>query len=128
MNTTTEPSEITTTNAQRRRCHAIGMIVGGAAAIALFAFVGTTWPGAPETTVASGTVQLMDSATPVPLRVQDVDDDDSGQDEAQLQQQNNAMQMMIQSEQQAEEQNEQAQQQALQDELQAQQTEQQADQ
>jgi preprotein translocase subunit SecF len=128
MNTTKEPSEITTTNAQRRRCHAIGMIVGGAAAIALFAFLGTTWPGAPETTVASGTVQLMDSATPAPLRVQDVDDDDSGQDEAQLQQQNNAMQMMIQSEQQAEEQNEQAQQQALQDELQAQQTEQQADQ
>ncbi|HZC10614.1 MAG TPA: hypothetical protein VE485_11410 [Mycobacterium sp.] len=127
MNTTKEPSEITTTNVQRRRCHAIGMIVGGAAAIALFAFLGTTWPGAPETTVASGTVQLMDSATPAPLRVQDVDDD-SGQDEAQLQQQNNAMQMMIQSEQQAEEQNEQAQQQALQDELQAQQTEQQADQ
>jgi preprotein translocase subunit SecF len=128
MNTTTEPSEITTTNAQRRRCHAIGMIVGGAAAVALFAFLGTTWPGAPETTVASGTVQLMDSASSAPLRVQDVDDDDSGQDEAQLQQQNNAMQMMIQSEQQAEEQNEQAQQQALQDELQAQQTEQQADQ
>jgi preprotein translocase subunit SecF len=125
--TTTEPSEITPTNAQRRRCHAIGMIVGGAAAVALFAFLGTTWSGAPETTVASGTVQLMDSATSAPLRVQDVDDD-SGQDEAQLQQQNNAMQMMIQSEQQAEEQNEQAQQQALQDELQAQQTEQQADQ
>ena len=127
MNTTKEPSEITTTNAQPRRCHAIAMIVGGAAAIALFAFVGTTGPGAPETTVASGAVQLMDSATPSPLRAQDVDDD-SGQDEAQLQQQNNAMQMMIQSEQQAEEQNEQAQQQALQDELQAQQTEQQADQ
>jgi hypothetical protein len=126
MNTTTEPSDINTTEAQRRRCHAIGMIVCGAAAIALFAFVGTTWPGAPESTVASGTVQLMDSATPAPLRVQDVDDDSD--DEAQLQQQNNAMQMMIQSEQQAEEQNEQAQQQALQDELQAQQTEQQADQ
>jgi preprotein translocase subunit SecF len=127
MNTTKEPSEIATTNARRRRCPAIGMIVDGAAALALFAFLGTTWPGAPVTTVASGTVQLMDSATPAPLRVQDVDDD-SGQDEAQLQQQNNAMQMMIQSEQQAEEQNEQAQQQALQDELQAQQTEQQTDQ
>jgi hypothetical protein len=126
MNTTKEPSEITTTNAQPRRCHAIAMIVGGAAAIALFAFVGTTGPGAPETTVASGAVQLMDSATPAPLRVQDVDDDSD--DEAALQQQNNATQMMIQSEQQAEEQNEQAQQQALQDELQAQQTEQQADQ
>jgi hypothetical protein len=125
MNTTTEPSEINRTNAQRRRCHPIGMLVGGAAAIALFAFFAASGPGAPETTVASGTLQLMDSATPAPLRVQDIDDSD---DEAQLQQQNNAMQMMIQSEQQAEEQNEQAQQQALQDELQAQQTEQQADQ
>jgi preprotein translocase subunit SecF len=126
MNTTKQPSEITTTNGQRRRCHAIGMIVGGSAAIALLALFGTTGPGTPETTVASGTVQLMDSATPAPLQVQDVDDDSD--DEAQLQQQNNATQMMIQSEQQAEEQNEQAQQQALQDELQAQQTEQQADQ
>jgi preprotein translocase subunit SecF len=127
MNTTKEPSEITaaTTNAQRRRCHAIAMILGGSAAIALLALFGTTGPGTPETAVASGTVQLMDSATPAPLQVQDVDDSD---DEAQLQQQNNATQMMIQSEQQAEEQNELAQQQALQDELQAQQTEQQADQ
>jgi hypothetical protein len=125
MNTTLERSEITT-NPLPRRCHAIAMIVGSGAAIALFAFVGTTGPGAPETTAASGTVQLMDSATPAPLQVQDVDDDSD--DEAALQQQNNATQMMIQSEQQAEEQNEQAQQQALQDELQAQQTEQQADQ
>ena len=126
MNTTKEPSEITTTNAQRRRCHAFGMIVGGSAAIALLALFGTTGPGTPETTVAAGTVQLMDSATPAPLQVQDVDDDSD--DEAALQQQNNATQMMIQSEQQAEEQNELAQQQALQDELQAQQTEQHADQ
>jgi preprotein translocase subunit SecF len=126
MNTTKEPFQSTTTPAQPRRCHAIAMIAGGAAAIALFAFVGTTGPGAPETSVASGTAQLMDSATPAPLQVQDVDDDSD--DEAALQQQNNATQMMIQAEQQAEEQNEQAQQQALQDELQAQQTEQQADQ
>jgi hypothetical protein len=126
MTTTEEPSEITT-NPQPRRCHAIAMIVGSGAAIALFAFLGTPGPGAPEATAASGTVQLMDSATPAPLQVLDVDDDDSD-DEAALQQQNNATQMMIQSEQQAEEQNEQAQQQALQDELQAQQTEQQADQ
>jgi len=125
MNTTTEPSEITTTKAQLRRCNVIGMIVGGASAVALLAFFGASAPDAPETTVASGTVQLTDLATPAPLRVQDVDDSD---DEAQLQQQNNAMQSMIQSEQQAEEQNEQAQQQALQDELQAQQTEQQANQ
>jgi hypothetical protein len=106
--------------------HALALIAGGAAAVALFAFVGAAGPGTPDTTVASGTVQLMDLATSAPLRVQDVDDDDSGPDEAALQQQNNAMQQMIQSEQQAEQQNEQAQQQALQDELQAQQTEQQA--
>jgi hypothetical protein len=116
----------TTTNAQRRGCHAIGMIVGGSAAAALLALFGTTGPGTPETTVAAGTVQLMDSATPAPLQVQAVDDDSD--DEAQIAQQNNATQMMIQSEQQAEEQNDLAQQQALQDELQAQQTEQQADQ
>jgi hypothetical protein len=114
-----------TTNGQRRRCHAIAMIIGGSAAVALLALFGTTGPGTPETTVAAGAVQLMDSA-PAPLQVQDVDDDSD--DEAQIAQQNNATQMMIQSEQQAEEQNEQAQQQALQDELQAQQTEQQADQ
>jgi hypothetical protein len=125
MNTTKEPSDINTTQAQRRRVRAIGAVVGGAAAVALFAFFAASGPGTADTTVASGPVQLMDSATPTPLHVQDVDDSD---DQAQLQQQNDAMQMMIQSEQQAEQQNEQAQQQALQDELQAQQTEQQADQ
>jgi hypothetical protein len=125
MNTTKEPSEVTTTG-QRRRCHAIAMIVGGSAAIALLALFGTAGSGTPEPAVAAGTVQLMDSATPAPLQVQDVDDDSD--DEAQIAQQNNATQMMIQSEQQAEEQNDLAQQQALQDELQAQQTEQQADQ
>jgi hypothetical protein len=116
MASTTESPDINTTNAPRRRGRALGVMVGGAAAIALLAFFGTTWPGAPATTVASGQV----------LRVQDVDDD-SDQDQAQIQQ-NNAMQSMIQSEQQAEEQNEQAEQQALQDESQAQQTEQQVDQ
>lgn len=110
--------------------HALALIAGGAAAIALFMVAGAAGPGTPDTTVASGTVQLMDLATPAPLSVQDVDDDndDNGPDEATLQQQNNAMQQMIQSEQQAEQQNEQAQQQAVQDELQAQQTEQQANQ
>lgn len=103
----------------------MGGLVAGLGAVALLALFGSTAPGAAETTVMSGPVRLVDQATAAPLRVQDVDDSD---DEAELQQQNNNMQAMIQSEQQAEEQNEQAEQQAMQDELQAQQTEQQADQ
>ena len=103
----------------------MGVLVAGAAAVALFAlFLGTAWPGAAEATVASGPVQLVDQSTAPPLRVQDVDDSD---DEAQ-QAENNAIQSMIQSEQQAQEQNDQAEQQFIQDESQAQQTEQQADQ
>jgi hypothetical protein len=117
MTTTTESSGINSTKGRRR---AMGVLVAGAAAVALFALFGTTLAGAAETTVASGPVQLVDQATAPPLRVQDVDDSD---DDA-----NNAMQAMIQSEQQAEEQNEQAEQQFIQDELQAQQTEQQANQ
>lgn len=124
MNTTTESPDVSSVEAQRRRRHAIGMIVGGSAAVALFALFGTAWPGAPETIVASAPVQLVDQATAPPLRVQDVDDSD---DEAQ-QAENNAIQSMIQSEQQAQEQNDQAEQQALQDQLQAQQDEQQANQ
>lgn len=125
MTTTTECPDIRSPDARRRRRRAMGVVVGGAAAIALLAFFGTGWPGAADTTVASGPVQLVDRATEAPLRVHDVDDSD--QDEAQLQE-NNAIQSMIQSEQQAEEQNEQAEQQFTQDELQAQQTEQQANQ
>jgi hypothetical protein len=121
MTTTEECPHINSIKARRR---AMGVLVAGAAAIALLALFGTTWPGAAEATVASGPVQLVDQATAPPLRVQDVDDSD---DEAQLQE-DNAMQTMIQSEQQAAEQNEQAEQQAMQDELQAQQTEQQANQ
>ena len=102
----------------------MGVLVAGAAAVALFALFGTAWPGAAETTVASAPVQLVDQATAPTPRVQLVDDDD---DQAQ-QAENNAIQSMIQSEQQAEQQNEQAQQQFTQDELQAQQTEQQANQ
>jgi hypothetical protein len=100
---------MTTTNAPHRGWRALAAMAGGAAAIALLAFFGTSWAGASATNVASAQVQ----------RVQDVDDD-SDQDQAQIQQ-NNAMQSMIQSEQQAEQQNEQANQQALQDELRAQQ-------
>jgi hypothetical protein len=124
MNTTTESPDVTSTEVRRRRRHAIGMIIGGSAAVALFALFGTAWPGAPETTVASAPVQPVDQATAPPLRVQDVDDSD---DEAQ-QAENNAIQSMIQSEQQAQEQNDQAEQQAMQDQLQAQQDEQQANQ
>ena len=102
----------------------MGVLVAGAAAVALFALFGTAWPGAAETTVASAPVQLVDQATAPTPRVQLVDDDD---DQAQ-QAENNAIQSMIQSEQQAEQQNDQAQQQFTQDELQAQQTEQQANQ
>ena len=102
----------------------MGVLVAGAARVALLCVFGTAWPGAAEATVASGPVQLVDQSTAPPLRVQDVDDSD---DEAQ-QAENNAMQSMIQSEQQAQEQNDQAQQQFTQDELQAQQTEQQANQ
>ena len=102
----------------------MGVLVAGAAAVALFALFGTAWPGAAETTVASAPAQLVDQvAAPTP-RVQLVDDAD---DQAQ-QAENNAIQSMIQSEQQAEQQNEQAQQQFNQDEAQAQQTEQQANQ
>jgi len=101
----------------------MGVLVAGAAAVALFALFGTAWPGAAETTVASAPVQLVDQATAPTPRVQLVDDDDQAQ-----QAENNAIQSMIQSEQQAEQQNEQAQQQFTQDELQAQQTEQQANQ
>jgi hypothetical protein len=136
-------------DARRRRRRAIGMIVGGAAAIALLALFDTGWPDSNDTTVASAPVHLVDQAfvlpgssptavanSPTP-RVQEVDDDSDlqqqllqqqqDQDEAQLQE-NNAIQSMIQSEQQAQEQNDQAEQQFTQDELQAQQTEQQADQ
>jgi hypothetical protein len=123
MNTTTESPDVSSAEVRRRRRHAIGMIVGGSAAVALFALFGTAWPEAPETTVASASVQLVDQAT-APLRVQDVDDSD---DEAQ-QAENNAIQSMIQSEQQAQEQNDQAEQQFTQDQLQAQQDEQQANQ
>jgi len=121
MTTTTECPDINSTKARRR---AMGVLVAGAAAVALFALFGTAWPGAAETTVASAPVQLVDQATAPTPRVQLVDDDD---DQAQ-QAENNAIQSMIQSEQQAEQQNEQAQQQFTQDELQAQQTEQQANQ
>ena len=121
MTTTTESPNLDSAPARRPHSRAMTVIVGGAAAIALLALFGTTGPGAAETTVASGPVQLVDQATTAPLRVQDVDDDDQDQT-----QENNAIQSMIQSEQQAEEQNEQAEQQALQDELQAQQTEQEA--
>lgn len=124
MNTTTESPDVSSAEVRRRRRHAIGVIVGGSAAVALFALFGTAWPGAPETTIASAPVQLVDQATAPPLRVQDVDDSD---DEAQ-QAENNAIQSMIQSEQQAQEQNDQAEQQAMQDQLQAQQDEQQANQ
>jgi hypothetical protein len=121
MTTTAESPDINSTKARRR---AMGLLVAGAAAVALFALFGTAGPGAAETTVASGPVQLVDQATAPPLRVQDVDDSD---DEAQ-QAENNAIQSMIQSEQQAQEQNDQAEQQFTQDELQAQQDEQQANQ
>ena len=121
MNTTTDCPDIISAKAQRR---AMGVLVAGAAAVALFALFGTGWPGAAEATVASGPVQLVDQATAPPLRVQDVDDSD---DEAQ-QAENNAIQSMIQSEQQAQQQNDQAEQQFTQDELQAQQDEQQANQ
>jgi hypothetical protein len=103
----------------------MGVVVGGAAAIALAAFFGAASPGAGESTIACVQMRLVDRASEAPLRVQDVDDSD--QDEAQLQE-NNALQTMLQSEQQAEQQNEQAQQQFIQDELQAQQTEQRANQ
>ena len=126
MTTTTECPDIRSADARRRRRRAVGLVVGGAAAIALLGLFGTAWPGPADTTVASAPVQLVDRATEAPLRVQDVDDSDDD-DEAQLQE-NNAMQTMLQSEQQAEQQNEQAQQQFIQDELQAQQTEQQANQ
>jgi hypothetical protein len=122
-----------TADVRRRRRRAIGMIVGGAAAIALLGLFDTGRAGANEATVASGPVHLVDQAfvlpgssptaaanSPTP-RVQEVDDDS----DAQLQE-NNAIQSMIQSEQQAEEQNDQAEQQFTQDELQAQQTEEQA--
>ena len=46
MNTTTESPDVSSVEAQRRRRHAIGMIVGGSAAVALFALEGTAWPGA----------------------------------------------------------------------------------
>jgi phosphatidylserine/phosphatidylglycerophosphate/cardiolipin synthase-like enzyme len=129
MNTTTECPDINSAKARRRRRRAMGVIVAGAAAIALLALFDTAWPGANEATLLSSPVHLVDQATqapsPMPLRVQQVDDSD--QDAAQ-QQENNALQTMIQSEQQAEQQNDQAEQQFTEDELQAQQTEQQADQ
>jgi hypothetical protein len=114
----------------------MGVIVGCAAGIALFALFSTGWPGTNDTTVASAPVHLVDQAfvlpgssptvvpnSPTP-RVQLVDDDN---DQAQ-QAENNAIQSMIQSEQQAQQQNDQAEQQFTQDELQAQQDEQQANQ
>ncbi|HEY1841316.1 MAG TPA: hypothetical protein VGG53_14060 [Mycobacterium sp.] len=119
MTTTTESPDINSTAAGH---HAMGVLVAGAAAVALFALFGTAWPGAAETTVASVPAQLVDQSTAQTPQIRLVDDDD---DQAQ-QAENNAIQTMIQSEQQAEQQNEQAQQQFIQDQLQAQQTEQQA--
>ena len=81
----TESPGINSTKAQRR---AMGVLVAGAAAVALFALFGTAWPGAAETTVASAPVQLVDQSTAPTPRVQLVDDSD---DEAQ-QAENNAIQ------------------------------------
>jgi hypothetical protein len=99
------------------------LIFAGAAAIAMLTFLDAARPDATDALTNSGSVHLINQATPFGGFATD-----DGDDQAQLQQQLAQQQMQQAAEQQAEQQNEAAQQQALQAELQAQQTEQQANQ
>src|SRR6476620_11036583 len=94
MTTTTESPGTTTAKVRRRRRRAMPVAVAGATGIAVLALFATAWPGADESTVASGQVRLVDQTVELPPNVvaalpswvmpllQQVDDSSVGSDDS----------------------------------------------